>query len=256
MVSDLNMPARAQSKGTFIMTTKYKNTLVWYDGGGYSGCICEPNFAFFDDSGKHHTIYKSGCDGRDEEGVRTLIAQPENFPSVGYCRLYTMDQAGFDKFVEDMAGGPSRVVGVWKALGNLAAEGFIEAAPDLLCRMCGEPCCEEPELYGPHGIGGLAVEYDGWACDECRAGNTCEICGEWVGEENLAYSEVEGYGEVSACEFCREPTKCDGCDKALDNRDLVTVRLTQDQPGFPEDKNYAGAILELCAECRAKVQEA
>lgn len=46
---------------------KYRSRLFDWEGGGYDGCIFEPNVGLVDKDGHWHPIHSTGCDGIDQD---------------------------------------------------------------------------------------------------------------------------------------------------------------------------------------------
>ena len=141
---------------------KLKNTLVQYQGGGYSGCYWEWNFFYIDKDCKFHDIFSSGRAGitTADEALK-LLAKGDN-----HTYIYDLDKpADCDEFAKETN----------QALVRFVVEWFLENTKDVelyaLCSECGCKIFGFDDLY--------FQEDDNMVCGGCLSVNSCSYCGKY-----------------------------------------------------------------------------
>lgn len=173
---------------------KMKNTLVQYQGGGYSGCFWEWNYFFLDKNENFHSIFSSGRDGiKTAEQAKDLFEQaievkPGRWTIAQKCgSFYTYDITN-DKAIEEFS-RECNVVNIADVLQwfNDNPQDGIEFF--VLCLECGERQTDMSELSLEewHGCGGIQSTADKLLCLECHTNGTCGCCNEYVGVDELTY---------------------------------------------------------------------
>ena len=132
------------------------STLICYAGGGYEGCFWEWNFAFIDNEGKFHFIFKSGRNGCESllEFETKILANERAY------ELFKEDE--LELFGEEYNEGFVLRVGAW--LWENHAIDF-----NVKCDKCG--CMisvVDMENTWYCGNGGIGVDYHGFICSDCK----------------------------------------------------------------------------------------
>ena len=139
--------------------------LVKYEGGGYDGCMWEPNFLLCDDPENPHAfvnIYASGVRGiRGLGALQKLVAEK---PGEWYLGLYDLQAEGWksfrDKVTADQAVMVARnLMGQWdQEIGSLTIQ----------CYECGEETMiSDCLLEDWRGAGGVHSVCDHAICQSC-----------------------------------------------------------------------------------------
>lgn len=177
-----------------MIAEKYRNMIAYWEGGGYDGCIWEPNMGFIDKDGGWHPSISTGCKAIDDEG--TLLdaieemenSDCENRTKDGLWRRYDafkllpLTQDGVDALCSI-----TRIDFVAKLLDDIADithEGFM-----MKCTKCGRHFASLDYSYRDivgimagsgfyRGCGGVATITDEIWCDECRSEGECRCCNE------------------------------------------------------------------------------
>lgn len=161
-----------------------KNTLLFYQGGGYSGCIWEWNFCFWDADSEWHDLYSSGRDGIESE-ERALIVASEADILDGISVIDLTDAEAFKQFQMDNNAG----------LVLQIAQELNESYDYSLEITCSECDCS---FVADHSEGETAIDDDNIVCYECLAAGTCDCCGEYVGDTELIQCNDDGDDDVGA----------------------------------------------------------
>lgn len=173
-----------------------KNTLVQYQGGGYSGCFWEWNYFFLDKDGEFHDIFSSGS-----AGIETAERARELLESGIECDVgkYAIPQTTNTFFTYDLTGDKviiefSKECNVVNITGVL--QWFCEnPQPGIdffaVCSACGDHIdnYNDLTLEDWHGCGGIQTTADTLICCDCCVSWTCGCCDGYVGEGNLFYLE-------------------------------------------------------------------
>lgn len=192
---------------------KMKNKIIYWRGGGYDGCIWEPNMGFFDRDGEWHPVISTGSGALDSaEDVLAEIAK-ENDPGVR-----DWEKFGIRAFPIDGDGG--------KCLEWLCANvrnDYVAVLADALCEADYSPlmkCAKCGEWFAPRdctfrdvvtmmadagfyrGDGGIGTITDDVWCDDCRDVNRCEECGEIFDRDSLSFREEFLCDWLGICPSC------------------------------------------------------
>lgn len=154
-----------------------KNTLIQYEGGGYSGCLWEWNFFLWNKERKFEDIFSSGTAGiKTEEDAKKLLQSEKT--------VFIYNLLNEDDIVELNEENSKPVV-----LGLLT--WFNKNHPEIdffaICSNCGNRMYEnsEVELVDWHGCGGIMSTADNLLCMDCYYSGVCDVCCDYVGEENI-----------------------------------------------------------------------
>ena len=165
-----------------------KNTLVQYQGGGYSGCFWEWNYFFLDKDGAFHDVWSSGRDG---------IGTAEQAKDLFECKTLGISFFTYDLTDDEAIEEFSRECNVVNITGVL--QWFEDNPQDgieffVLCSECGgrQTDMSELSLEEWHGCGGIQSTADKLICLECHSMGTCGCCNEYVGSDDLIYLNNEG----------------------------------------------------------------
>jgi len=155
---------------------RWVDTLVQYKGGGYSGCIFEWNYAYFDKHGVFYSLYHSGRMGcpTSQELVSMFVNQQVTYHSQD---VYTYDLAR--ETVLPACGGGEPVLGGWHEFAAecnpeqviQAGEWFRRFAKRTYlttCDKCGKSfAAANLQPDGMKGNGGIGIEYTAKTCQGC-----------------------------------------------------------------------------------------
>jgi hypothetical protein len=137
-----------------------KNCIVAYEGGGYDGCMCEWNYAYFDKEGKFADIYSSGIAGCKTYSVfKYKVTQMD--------MQYDVYFIGNKKDMITFANHESVVnvlrVAAWFRNNN------IDVVFEFTCK-CGktQKITKRTTGVGLHGIGGIRMDYTDFRCSSCK----------------------------------------------------------------------------------------
>lgn len=199
-----------------------KNTIVYWRGGGYDGCIEEPNMGFFDGDGEWHPTISTGCDALDtKEDVEAEMKKQEdpNVPDYQKTGLLTFPIEGKHPLKWLCTHVRTDYVAV-------LADALVEAgySVDMKCDGCGKWFSSYDYKFsdivgimtasgfykGDGGIGTIATDI--W-CDDCRNTAECPACnnmtnpttkdlkdkGYWKEQD---FDKKFAYDELGICEFC------------------------------------------------------
>lgn len=159
-----------------------KNKIIGYHGGGYSGCIWEPNFAYADKDGKIHDLYSSGRDGMFKDGK-----QVHEVKDLDSMQTYPVNQNGINKMLQDYR--QDFIVGIVKILNDRHGLDL-----GVKCDKCGRIAdAHEITFESYKGDGGIGIIQEGIVCPDCYASGTCQKCNEY-------YSDLNEYGLCSDCQ--------------------------------------------------------
>jgi hypothetical protein len=192
----------------------HKDLLVFYQGGGYDGCIWEWNFFSFDKDGEFHNLFTSGCMGvkdDDMETVYNMINNPKAHKDETSNSVYVYDLTKDDCINEFQS--EHNVPNVVSVVNHLNGGEYGEYSSELyfVCDVCEQKITEYGEMEDYHGCGGIAITADTKICQECHSLRSCDYCGEYDADcqEQMGYcsyhfSEVLGkmfQGEFNHVEF-------------------------------------------------------
>jgi len=145
-----------------------KNTIVQYKGGGYDGCFWEWNYAYYDHDGLFHNLVSSGRNGcSTEEELEEYIHRVDSGNSYYEYDLYCLDdEKELNRFGKETP--ISHLIHVANAINNINEDCDIKVACDRCEKIV--PVVSAVGV-GPHGIGGIAMEYGDIVCEECIDNN-------------------------------------------------------------------------------------
>lgn len=149
-----------------------RNAVIQWRGGGYDGCIWEPNTGFFNAEGEWYPVISTGYNARDTiEDFWRQRANRNPRPYRDEDFIFPITEEGlldFQTYIrEDFFMHTIKV---------LEDEGY-----DVWwrCAHCGESICgvdEFVQFQGYQGDGGIGVIHDGPVCEECFSQNQCRGC--------------------------------------------------------------------------------
>jgi hypothetical protein len=187
-----------------------KNILVQYQGGGYSGCVWEWNFAYFDNDGKFYDVYSSGSMGCETaEQLKSCTGKK--------YRIRMTGKNAFRKICKELH------IHLAIMLVNWFTENYPELQPHFICEDCN---CESSYSIG-EGFGFGFDEH--LLCEQCNFEHYCSYCGGyeekllhtvgdilkiWDVPVKIAQSIQDSYGPM--CYFCAEELLTREIDEAIE----------------------------------------
>jgi hypothetical protein len=191
-------------------------SIIYYQGGGYDGCIWEPNFAWYDGD-KIYNLLSTGSLGL----FRNLGGKPQDsdcYPQAlkdfqdpewvkdNDVRAYTLDRLADlrSEVRSDM------VLFCVKQLAELQ-ESYTQDLgidTDILGFRCDE--CQnwfsvhelETDQDSYYGCGGIAMACDRLVCSGCQGMQSCECCDSRFQPATSCYDEVHQHGNSMVCDTC------------------------------------------------------
>lgn len=146
-----------------------KNILLYYRGGGYSGCIWEWNFCFWDRDGVWHDLYSSGCAGLDTaEKAAGYIAT--GFDDSDAELVDLTDPARFKQFQKD--NNAILVLNIAKVLNKQ-----FDYRLEVTCYCCGASGESQDDEH-------TALDNYDIVCYECLNMRTCGCCNEFIKDDS------------------------------------------------------------------------
>lgn len=201
-----------------------KNTIIYWKGGGYDGCIWEPNMGFFDGDGEWHPVISTGCGALDTKGDVEAEMRKQEDPNVP-------DYEKTDLLMFPIEGEhPLEWMCEHVRIDYVAvlADALVEAgySVDMKCDCCGKWFSSDDYKFGDivgimsdsgfyKGDGGVGVIVTDVWCDDCRHTSECPACCDMNNPttKDLEYknywkekdfSKKFAYDELGICEFCWE----------------------------------------------------
>ena len=228
------------------------NTLVQWRGGGFEGCIWEPNTGFFDAEGKWHPIISTGCDRRDtlEEFLRK--ADPpfpgkdvtdENCGRVQRNNdiVYDITEGGLLEFQQNIR--DDYFMHTLKALEKAGYDVFWK------CSRCDKVQAGTDtfvEFSGYKGDGGIGIIHQGPVCYECHDKGACTMCNELRDETEIIHLDNGQY-----CKFCIDRAVD---DKATPKEQDELEALDQDEARFRQQvEDYCALVPHAAATARKQL---
>ena len=206
----------------------FKNVLVQYQGGGYTGCFWEWNAAYFNEDGEFHSLHASGRDGC--ETLETL----ENIEERGYCQevhcVDLDDQKAVDEFAKEI-----NATFIHACAITLAKK--FQIGLEAPCPVCGIRVALDDDiaLINEQGEGGLAYSAHDWICNDCYNERSCSYCGEYFGKDYTEYMvEDDQHGQI--CKDCARQLTREHAEKKMEY-DLREWTNSVDQFNVTEFKN-------------------
>ena len=163
-----------------MVAIKHADLLVFYQGGGYDGCMWEWNFFSFDKNGEFHNLYTSGCMGiKDVETALEMIGDPKAWKEESSNDVYVYDITK-DEDIEEFQ-REHNVPNVVSIVNRINAGEYGEYSNDLWfeCDCCKERITDNGLMENWHGCGGIAITADTKLCEECYSLRSCDYCGEY-----------------------------------------------------------------------------
>lgn len=174
-----------------------KNTVVQYQGGGYSGCLWEWNFAYFNNEGKFQNIHSTGSSGCETlEQLKAVLGKKETY-------LYDLTAEGLEEIQKEVHIDLQKDLAQW-IYDNTEYELY------LICGTCeNKTSFDDIILEGLQGAGGIVVEHSEMICTDCHSECSCDNCGEYS-KGDLEHHE---HRELDLCSYCYEALsrKCFDC---------------------------------------------
>lgn len=175
-----------------MIEDKYRNRIATWEGGGYDGCICEPNCGFIDGEGAWHPVISTGCGAiNDEDTLLDAIEEMENSD----CENKTKDGSWrrYDSFqLWDHSQEGIDHIGLREDFKAHLLDKIAEVTHtgyEMVCTKCGRHFASFDYSYSDiicimadsgfyRGCGGIATVTDEIWCDECRSEGECRCCNE------------------------------------------------------------------------------
>lgn len=190
---------------------KIKNNTVYeWRGGGYDGCIWEPNMGFVDGSGEWHPVISTGSGALDtiEDLKEALLEDPEDWRG-HQLREFPADQDGIDLLQKTV-----RLDFVAVLADALVEHGY---GVQMRCTKCGELFDPEYDSYKTtilamqeagfyRGDGGIGVITDDLWCYDCMSETRCTKCDAFgLDPSGMSFPERFFYDWMGFCENCSYP---------------------------------------------------
>jgi hypothetical protein len=148
--------------------TTRKNVLVQWKGGGYDGCLWEPNTGYFDEDGDWYPIISTGYGGRDT--LEEFERKKDDADDL-YFPLTVEGLLEFAEYIRDDA--------LMQTLRVLEEAGINIAWRCTDCeRIFRDMDSFSHEFTGYRGDGGIGVIMEGPLCHECECLSRCTDCQE------------------------------------------------------------------------------
>ncbi|HDY88533.1 hypothetical protein LCGC14_0360410 [marine sediment metagenome] len=159
-----------------------KDRLLYYQGGGYSGCIWEWNFCFWDADGKWHNLFSTGCSGvKTEIEALKIVETLEHKAEV----VKLMDKKCFEKFQEN--NNAHLVLSIAQQLND--KHGY---SLEVKCTEC--ECSFVADDYERD----TATDNYNIICSDCLSIGTCDVCNEYSGPDELNRCNDDGDDDIGA----------------------------------------------------------
>ena len=222
------------------------NKVVQWAGGGYDGCIWEPNTGFFDGEGKWHPVISTGHGKRDTLDVFMASRLPE---FAAEALTDANSRRACSEF--DLVCGITQE-GLLAFQQNIRSDFFMETIKVLeehgyavfwKCSVCGEVIesfGEFAEHAGYRGDGGIGLIHEGPVCSTCHGKGYCHACGEYVGEDDIVCTDSGQY-----CVWCIEKEADKPCNARLR---MQLDRIDADVERFDAQLEEYCRLVPLAAE--------
>jgi len=191
-----------------------RNMIVAYKGGGYDGCIWEPNFAFFDKNGVLCDVGSSGYAGLFKKGKPqqkdtleelTKLVLSQEWQDDASAEFFDLTERGVKSMFNSYRG--DFCLYVMKEIEELSrGTGHSSGSPGVPCTECG--VFHDPEdMMLPEGCGrgdgGIGIIIDDVICQDCYCAGCCRECSSYRGTDQL---------EEGLCSDCYEKREGDSDD--------------------------------------------
>lgn len=196
---------------------KYRNHFVYWMGGGYDGCIQEPNFGFIDDTAEFVPVISTGC-GAIKDTWALLNILNEGWSWGSDVNFLPINQKNADKLQHGYR------IDFVAALIDAINDHDLEKQPkdgyelSMVCTNCGKhfisdemsfsdiasEMIHEGRYRGDGGIGLIPMEM---MCDACQDEELCDCCGEHTYNEGdepdyIQVLRMNGIITERYCEDC------------------------------------------------------
>ena len=199
---------------------KYANKIVYWRGGGYDGCIWEPNMGFLDDFGQWHPTISTGSGAIDTED-RLLEALETTKDGTEECyefdgfKLMELNQDSVDWLARN-----TRVDYVAYFVDKIN-DSMPELEMQMVCTKCGRHF--SPEDYDGfkqmsalmaesgfyRGDGGIGIITDELWCEDCIRESECQCCYEVSRDFDKGSDDHRTFREQFLHDWL--PCVCDSC---------------------------------------------
>ena len=153
-----------------------KDKLLYYQGGGYGGCIWEWNFCFWDAESKWHNLFASGCAGVKTETEALKIAEALIYQAE---IVDLTDKARFEQFQQN--NNAQLVLSIAQKLNEDYGYNV-----EVKCSECG---CS---FIADSSENDIATDNYNIICSDCLSAGTCDVCGEYYGTDGLNNCNDDG----------------------------------------------------------------
>lgn len=217
---------------------RHRNVLIQWQGGGYSGCVWEPNTGYINKEGEWCPIISTGYSGRKTKD--DLVAKFGEDKDI----VYPITRAGLLEFQENIR--DDFFMHTLKALE--------EAGYDVVwkCSQCGK-VQKGTDLFadfeGYRGDGGIGIIHEGMVCQKCWDTGTCTECNTFGSKADLVQLDGGQY--------------CKGCigqaveDRATDKERAALEALDQDLDRFQyQVEEYCRLVPHAAARAREQADAA
>jgi len=178
------------------------NTVVVYEGGGYSGCLWEYNAFLVDRDGDFVDLMSSGHAGlyTEKDAVAALVGgSPSVLEGYNAHQVHLGSEESVAEFSEIY--NASLVLHIL----NLVVVGAGYAAKDLkvTCGTCGGSVYPDADSCIPVNMvcdGGIAYSFRDIMCEECASARRCDECAEHMDEP----IPIDDESLERVCGFCKQ----------------------------------------------------
>jgi hypothetical protein len=179
-----------KAKGTRMRVLKDVNKIVQWRGGGYDGCIWEPNTGFFDETGAWHPVVSTGYGARNDIDAFNSKRKKEtrDWRKSNSCSdadlVYSTTKAGMLEFQKNIRGDM-----FMRTIEQLEFEGYDVYWQCSQCMAVIAGYADEfADFGGYQGDGGIGVIHDSPICRSCYSNGMCERCGEFTEQDRLVHT--------------------------------------------------------------------
>ena len=214
-----------------------RNVLIQWRGGGYDGCIWEPNTGYIDKKGEWCPIISTGYSGRKtKDDLAAKFGEDKDI-------VYPITRAGLLEFQENIR--DDFFMHTLKALEEGGYEVYWK------CAQCGK-VQDTTELFadfeGYKGDGGIGLTYEGMICQECWDTGTCTECNTFGSKAELV--------QLSGGQYCKECIAQAVEDKATDKEQADLEALDQDLDRFQAQVDeYCRLVLHAAGRAREQAEQ-
>ena len=191
---------------------KYRSTIVYWHGGGYDGCIWEPNMGFVDDRCEWHPVVSTGC-GKIPDEDTLLEAIEENdaakdeirtatggYRTWDYFSVHPLTQEGADWLQKNV-----RADYVARLIDRVNECPDVSESLMMKCTHCGKHFSSYDYSYSElvsiateagyyRGDGGIGIITDSVFCEDCKYELIDSVHpGDWVYLYCNRYEELREY---------------------------------------------------------------